>query len=117
MNAIMSDVVRGQTPSGGTSARGASGVWCALWYAAFVTMRLLVVAFFFVTSVYSVLNYSPFVFQQFIRPRIFWWVNQFVATHHLWYCGAYALSVLTLLPELLRSSSTPARSRTVRRLS
>jgi hypothetical protein len=113
----MSDVVGGPAPSDETSEGDTARAWLGpRWYGTFVTMRLLVVAFFFLTSVYSVLNYSPFVFQQFIRPRIFWWVNQFVATHHLWYCGAYALSVLTLLPELMPSAFVSNRSRSVRRL-
>src|SRR5262245_64346391 len=80
------------------------------WYIAFVLMRVLVTAFFFVTATYSLLNYSPFVFNQFIRPRIVWWVNQFVAWHHVWYCGAYLLSVLTLLPDLGRPRTGDARS-------
>jgi hypothetical protein len=92
-------------PADGSIAEpGASpltGSFRALWYVAFVAMRLLVLAFFLLTSTYSLLNYSPFVFHQFIRPRIFGWVNQFVSTHHLWYLAAYAATIVTLAPELL----------------
>ena len=73
-----------------------------IWYVAFIVLRLLVTGFFLVTSLYSALNYSPFTFNQFLRPRLFGWVNEFVSTHHLWYCGAYLLSVVTLWPQLRR---------------
>jgi len=73
-----------------------------IWYVLFIVLRLFVMLFFLATSAYSILNYSPFVFTQFIRPRIFGWVNDFVASHHLWYCAAYACSVVTIVPELWR---------------
>ena len=76
-----------------------------IWYLVFVLVRLLVTVFFFLTATYSILNYSPFVFNQFIRPRIFGWVNEFVAWHHLWYLGAYLLCVITLIPDLKRQAS------------
>src|SRR5207249_7593133 len=72
------------------------------WYVAFVVMRLLVAVFFFMTSAYSTLHYTPFVFYHFLRPRLCAWVNEFVASHHLWYCAAYLVSVVTLLPDLKR---------------
>ena len=66
--------------------------------------------FFLLTSAYSILNYTPFVFYQFIRPRVFGWVNQFVAWHHVWYCAVYVMSVITLIPDLRRPRLTmPAR--------
>ena len=73
-----------------------------IWYVVFALLRLLITVFFFLTATYSILNYSPFVFNQFIRPRIFGWVNEFVAWHHLWYLGAYLLCVITLIPDLRR---------------
>jgi len=85
------------------------------WYLAFVVARLLVVVFVLLTSAYSILNYTPFVFYQFIRPRVFGWVNQFVAWHHLWYCAVYAISVIALIPDLRRPRATDADA-LVRRL-
>src|SRR5262245_46412329 len=76
------------------------------WYIAFVLMRVLVTAFFFVTATYSLLNYSPFVFNQFIRPRIFWWVNEFAGLHYVWYCGSAVLCVVRVVPGL-RSRRAP----------
>jgi hypothetical protein len=75
------------------------------WYLLFVVLRLLVTIFFLLTSTYSLLNYTPFVFYQFIRPRVFGWVNQFVAWHHVWYCAVYLISVITLLPDLRRAKA------------
>jgi hypothetical protein len=72
------------------------------WYVVFVVLRLLVTLFFVVTSAYSVLNYTPFVFNQFLRVRMFGSINEFVASHHLWYCAAYFASVVTLIPDLKR---------------
>ena len=86
------------------------------WYIVFVVLRVAVTLFFFLTAAYSILNYSPFVFYQFIRPRIFGWVNDFVAWHHVWYCGAYLLSVLTLVPDLRRPQSGDDTARLARRL-
>jgi len=86
------------------------------WYIAFIVLRVLVTVFFLLTSTYSVLNYTPFVFYQFLRPRVFGWVNQFVAWHHVWYCVAYLLSVVTLLPTLRRATPGDRTKLRARRL-
>src|SRR5262245_39496358 len=86
-----------------------------IWYVLFIVLRLFVVVFFLATSAYSILNYSPFVFTQFTRPRIFGWVNDFVAWHHVWYFAAYLCSAITILPELWkRKNITPAETLTRR---
>ena len=87
-----------------------------LWYAAFVGLRLFVTVFVLLTSAYSVLNYTPFVFNQFLKPRMFGSINEFVASHHLWYCAAYAASVITLIPDLKRSGTGDRLGSLTRRL-
>ncbi len=85
------------------------------WYLLFVVVRVLVTVFFLLTSTYSILNYTPFVFYQFIRPRVFGWVNQFVAWHHVWYCAVYLISVIALVPDLRRPKADGLHAVFVRR--
>ena len=40
-------------------------------YLVFIVLRLLITVFFLLTSLYSILNYTPFVFNHFLRPRLF----------------------------------------------
>jgi hypothetical protein len=86
------------------------------WYAVFVVLRLLVTLFFVLTAAYSVLNYTPFVFNQFLRVRMFGSINEFVASHHIWYCAAYLASVVTLIPDLKRPRAGDAIAVRTRRL-
>ena len=72
-------------------------------YVVFMLLRLAVAAFVLLTSAYGIVAYSPFGFQIFIGPRVFAPVNQFAAWHHVWYCGAYLASVISLLPDLRRA--------------
>lgn len=65
-----------------------------------VVLRLLVAAFFLLTAAYGVLNCSPFAFDMFVRPQLFPWLAQFVAWHHVWLCGAYAASLVTIASAL-----------------
>lgn len=73
------------------------------WYAVFVLLRVACAIFVLLTSAYGVVGYSPFGFQEFIRPRVFAPVNQFVAWHHVWYCGVYLLSVISVIPDVRRA--------------
>src|SRR5438552_12594575 len=74
-----------------------------IWYAVFVLLRVACAMFVLLTSAYGIVGYSPFGFQEFIRPRVFAPVNQFVAWHHVWYCGAYLLSVISIIPDVKRA--------------
>ena len=70
-------------------------------YTFWLLARLLVVAFALVTWAYCTSTYSPFAFDMFVRPRLFPWLETFVDWHHVWYALAYAVSVITLLPDLI----------------
>jgi hypothetical protein len=72
-----------------------------IWYALFLVSRLGVAAFALLTWAYSVTTYSPFAFDMFVRPGLFPWLAEFVVWHHVWYLGAYVLSVITLVPDLV----------------
>src|SRR5262245_8642719 len=83
-------------------------------FAARVGLRLPVLAFFLVTSVYATLTCSPFAFDMFVKPLLLPWLGSFVSWHHFWSCGAYAVSLVTLPWTLLVSGA--ARSRRERAL-
>ena len=63
-------------------------------------LRLAVAAFFLLSAGYGVLNCSPFAWEMFVRPQLFAWLAEFVAWHHVWFFGAYALSLITIAPAL-----------------
>ena len=69
-------------------------------FASFLALRGATIAFFLLTAAYGIVSYSPFAFDMFIRPQLLPWVNDFVAWHHVWYLGAYAMSVASLWPDL-----------------
>jgi hypothetical protein len=58
--------------------------------------------FFLVTSLYCLLTYSSFAYQQFIRPHLVNWLTGFVAWHHLAFWLMLMVTAWTLLPELRR---------------
>ena len=67
---------------------------------------------FLLTSIYSILNYTPFVFYPLHpSPASSDGEPKFVAWHHVWYCAAYVLSVITLLPDLKRPKAGDPYSR------
>ena len=78
-----------------------------------IVLRLAVAAFFLMTAAYAVLNCSPFAFDTFIRPQLFPWLTRFVGWHHLWFCAAYLVSVVTLVPELRGRRGQAASTRRV----
>jgi hypothetical protein len=57
-------------------------------------------AFFIVTGTYCLLAYSPFAYQQFIRPHMVAALSSFVVWHHLWFWLLLAVTAATLMPEL-----------------
>jgi hypothetical protein len=82
-----------------------------IWLTVVIVLRLGVAAFFLMTAAYAVLNCSPFAFDTFIRPQLFPWLTRFVGWHHLWFCAAYLVSVVTLVPELRGRRSAAASAR------
>jgi Sulfatase len=70
-------------------------------------MRLLVGAgralnavFFLATTVYAILTYSPFAYEQFIQPNMIAWLSNFVFLHTDFYWLTLCVTVLTLTPQL-----------------
>ena len=66
----------------------------------FLAARLFAAGVFLLTWAYGVTTYSPFAFDMFIRPQLLPGLATFATWHHLWYWAAYALAVLSLLPEI-----------------
>jgi hypothetical protein len=64
--------------------------------------RVANAAFFLLTATYCLLTYTPFAYQQFIRPHLINWVSQFVVFHHIGYWLALGITALTMLRELPR---------------
>jgi hypothetical protein len=58
--------------------------------------------FFLAASLYCLLTYSSFAYQQFIRPHLVSWLTGFVAWHHLAFWLVLIVTAWTLLPELGR---------------
>lgn len=79
-------------------------------YLLWLLARMVVVAFALVTWTYCASTYSPFAFDMFVRPRLFPWLETFVNWHHAGYAGAYALSVLTLWPDLIGARARANRA-------
>ena len=52
---------------------------------------------------------SPFAFDMFVKPRLFAWLESFVAWHHVWMLAAYVASALTLVPSLTAGRGDPSR--------
>lgn len=75
---------------------------------AFALARLIAAAVFILTWVYGVTALSPFAFDMFVKPRLFPWLETFVAWHHLWYGLAWLLTSATLLPVLARGPHGPS---------
>lgn len=65
--------------------------------------RIVNAAFFAATSVYCILTFSPFAYEQFIQPHVVSWVANFVVLHADFYWLALFVSALTLAPELQSS--------------
>jgi hypothetical protein len=57
--------------------------------------------FFLVTATYCLLSYSPFAYQNFIRPHMIAALASFVVWHHLWFWLMLAITALTLTRALV----------------
>jgi hypothetical protein len=57
-------------------------------------------AFFLLTAVYCLLTYTPFAYQQFIRPHLINWLSGFVVFHHIGYWVVLGVTAITMLREL-----------------
>lgn len=64
--------------------------------------RVANASFFLLTSLYCLLTYSSFAYQQFIRPHLINWLSGFVVWHHLGFWLALIITGWTLLPDLGR---------------
>lgn len=80
-----------------------------IWFPLFLLCRLAVIALALLSWAYAMTTYSAFAFEMFVRPRLIPWLPDFVAWHHLWTLAAYALSVVSLGPELLHLRSAAGR--------
>lgn len=56
--------------------------------------------FFFFTSMYCLLTYSPFAYEQFIQPHVIAWLSNFVLLFADLYWLAWSMTALTLVPYL-----------------
>src|SRR5581483_2369729 len=65
--------------------------------------RAVNTVFFLATSVYCILTFSPFAYEQFIQPHVVAWVSNFVVLHADFYWLALFVTLLTLAPHLQTS--------------
>ena len=67
---------------------------------AFALARALNTAFFLATSIYCLLAYSPFAYQQFLKPAVISWVPDFIAIHTALFWLVFLITMLTLKAQL-----------------
>src|SRR4051794_6578705 len=65
-----------------------------------VAGRLVNAVFFLATTIYAILTYSPFAYEQFIQPNMIAWLSNFVFLHTDFYWLALCVTLLTLAPHL-----------------
>ncbi len=77
---------------------------------AFTLARALNAAFFLATSTYCLLAYSPFAYQQFLKPAVISWLPDFLAIHTALFWLVYLVTTLTLFDWLRpqRKPETPS---------
>lgn len=75
---------------------------------AFVSARLGAAAVFLLTWAYGATALSPFAFDMFVKPRLFTWLETFVAWHHLFFLAAGVASSATLIPLLAAGRRQPS---------
>ncbi|HYX71046.1 MAG TPA: hypothetical protein VE825_18060, partial [Terriglobales bacterium] len=68
--------------------------------------RSLYAGFFLITSIYCLLAYIPFTYQQVVVGQLLPWLTTFVRLHPYLYWGALAVVVPTLLPDWKRARSS-----------
>ncbi len=82
--------------------------------AAWLAARVTALGIFFATWAYGVTTYSAFVFDMFVKPRLFEPLNAFADWQHAWFTAAYLLSSATLLP-IIRGRGVASRRRQLAR--
>ena len=68
----------------------------------FAAVRLANAAFALATAAYCVLSYSPFAYEQFIRPQLVGWLPGAIAAHHRVFWILLAVTLASLAPHLRR---------------
>jgi len=82
---------------------------------AFALARALNAVFFFATSIYCLLAYSPFAYQQFLKPAVISWLPDFIAIHTALYWLVFLVTTLTLKAQL-RADAQPLSADVASRL-
>src|SRR3954471_13418761 len=62
--------------------------------------RIVNAVFFLATTIFAILTYSPFAYEQFIQPNMIAWLSNFVFLHTDFYWLALCITLLTLAPTL-----------------
>src|SRR5580765_2635612 len=62
--------------------------------------RVVNAVFFLATTIFAILTYSPFAYEQFIQPNMIAWLSNFVFLHTDFYWLALCITFLTLAPTL-----------------
>src|SRR4051794_39955656 len=62
--------------------------------------RALNALFCLATTIYAILTYSPFAYEQFIQPNMIAWLSNFVFLHTDFYWLTLCVTLLTLTPQL-----------------
>jgi hypothetical protein len=65
-----------------------------------ILVRLGNAVFFLATTIYAILTYSPFAYEQFIQPNMIAWLSNFVFLHTDFYWLMLCATLLTLAPQL-----------------
>jgi hypothetical protein len=72
----------------------------AVRFASIVLTRVATAVFCLVTSLYCLLTYSPFAYQQFIRPHLVQGLVPLVVWHHIIYVVVFGATALSMVEEL-----------------
>jgi Sulfatase len=65
-----------------------------------ILVRVANAVFFLATTIYAILTYSPFAYEQFIQPNMIAWLSNFVFLHTDFYWLMLCATMLTLAPQL-----------------
>ena len=79
---------------------------------AFAVLRGLNAIYFVASSLYCVLSYSSFAYEQFIRPQLIGWLPDLIAIQHLLFWLTLVFTAPTLAP-VIRSGRTHQRAAAV----
>jgi arylsulfatase A-like enzyme len=65
-----------------------------------ILVRIANAIFFLATTIYAILTYSPFAYEQFIQPNMIAWLSNFVFLHTDFYWLMLCATLLTVAPQL-----------------